>query len=164
MGCGASAQAGSGASGSATSTEPAEVTAAREALARGDQGMSLQPALMAACAAGDVALAMQCLEAGAPPDAQNEQGVSPILHAIQRAPAPDHVVDALINAGALVFKPDNEGTTPLHAAAARGLEATVATLVGTMEVTLGAKDAQGRTAADLARAGGHESCLTHLGG
>ena len=158
MGCGASS-----ASSSSSSAEPAEIVAAREALARSEQGMSLQPALVSACAAGEAALVKQCLDAGAPADAQDEFGTSPMLPAIKRAPTPDSVVDALIEAGALVFKPDNEGTTPLHAAASRGLEGVVATLVGTMEVTLGAKDAQGRTTADLAWAGGHDSCLKHLG-
>ena len=160
MGCGGTKQQAAAAEPAAA--EPADVVAAREALARGDTGAQLSPALVAACGTGDAALAKQCLDGGAPPDAQSDTGVSPILHAIKLATTPAAVVDVLIEAGALVFKPDNEGTTPLHAAASRGLEDVVATLVGTMEVTLGATDAQGRTAADVARSGGHDGCLKHL--
>ena len=125
---------------------------------------ALSESLVSACRGGDAPVVKARLAEGANPDQLGPDGATPILIAIQQAPHPDETVDVLIEAGALVYKPNAEGTTPLHAAAKRGLVQVVNTLLGTMEVTVGATDGQGHTAAHVARAAGFDECAALLSG
>ena len=120
-------------------------------------------ALAQACRLGDATLLKLLLNAGANAEAAvDADGSTAILHAIKLADDPAEVVNVLIDTGAMVFKADTSGSTPLHAAAGRGLLPIVQALTGTMEVTLAAKDSQGRTAADVASQKGFAEIAARL--
>ena len=123
----------------------------------------LNAALALACRTGDEAVCTALLDAGAALETSEADGSTPILVAVKYAPDPGPVVMLLVDAGALLSAVDQKGTTALHAAAQRGLYSTVAFLTSTMEEeAVSATDAEGRTAADVARSAGHEECAAQL--
>jgi ankyrin repeat protein len=93
-------------------------------------------ALHCAAERADIALASVFLEAGVDVNTRNDYGQTPLRHMltwmfiIERAEAYAFVL-FLIHAGADVTIPDNDGVTPLHLAAARGLNDIVEALVAT---------------------------------
>jgi hypothetical protein len=80
------------------------------------------------------------LEAGANPNAQDQDGASPLIVATEAA-----AVEALLKGGANPNQPDSQGRTPLMGA---DMEKTRALLLGGADPAL--KDKEGRTAIDYA--------------
>jgi ankyrin repeat protein len=112
---------------------------------------------------GDAAGASRALiAAGADVNARSENALSVLP--IHSAVAGDHddVVAILIAAGADVNVRQRHGWTPLHGAAQNGSLVSVDRLL-TAGADPSARNDEGTTAADLARAGGHEAILTRLG-
>jgi ankyrin repeat protein len=110
---------------------------------------------------GDGATAETLLKAGADPDvrSRNEFAVMPLHSAV--AGRRHDVVVTLVAAGADVNVAQRHGYTPLLGAAENGDAETVDLLLGA-GADSGARTDDGRGAADLARAGGHESVADRL--
>jgi uncharacterized protein len=110
---------------------------------------------------GDGATAETLLKAGADPDvrSRNEFAVMPLHSAV--AGRRHDVVVTLVAAGADVNVAQRHGYTPLLGAAENGDAETVDLLLGA-GADSSARTDDGRGAADLARAGGHESVADRL--
>jgi len=74
--------------------------------------------LLTAAEEGSVEAVVDCLRAGAKPDARDENGVRPMHHSAGRGD--NSSLEALLNAGAEVEPRDFLGWTPLHQAASLG--------------------------------------------
>jgi uncharacterized protein len=119
--------------------------------------------LVRAAKAGDVAVMKLLIAHGANVDLPTATGVTPLMAAAgvgssgidtrgryKTEPQAIEAVEVLVAAGANVNARDRNGQTSLHGAATLGWNGLVKSLVAN-KVDLMAKDAQGRTAADIAR-------------
>jgi ankyrin repeat protein len=91
---------------------------------------------------------------------KNDQRVTP-LHSALANPKNATVAQLLIDSGADLNARQSGGYTPLHYAAANGLEGIVRILI-TRSVDLSAKEAGGKTAYDLAVQKGYASIAEFL--
>jgi uncharacterized protein len=108
--------------------------------------------LMVACAAGWLHVVRRLIAAGVDANHVNQQGETPLTYAATWGH--ESVVACLLAKGAKVDLPAQPGWSPLMYAAARGNRRTVlALLINGADVLR--QDRQGRTAADLAKNGGH---------
>jgi ankyrin repeat protein len=110
---------------------------------------------------GDGATAKALLSAGADPDlrSENEFAVMPLHSAV--AGRRHDVVEALVAAGADVNVTQRHGYTPLLGAAENGDAETVELLLGAGADPRATTD-DGRSAGDVARAGGHDTLAARL--
>jgi ankyrin repeat protein len=119
--------------------------------------------LLRAAKAGDIDVMQMLLAKGARVDLPTATGITPLMAAAGNGSTnldtrgrykseaqADAAVKLLLAAGADVNSRDRNGQTALHGAAGWGYNAIVTTLAAN-RIDLAAKDAQGRTAADVAR-------------
>jgi ankyrin repeat protein len=125
--------------------------------------------LVRAAKAGDVAAMKLLIAHGANVELPTVSGITPLMAAAGNASSSidtrgrykteDQAIEAtklLLSAGANINARDRGGQTALHGAATWGWNSLVKTLAAN-KVDLLAKDAQGRTAADIARGGASSS-------
>ncbi|MFC3130368.1 quinoprotein dehydrogenase-associated putative ABC transporter substrate-binding protein [Coralloluteibacterium stylophorae] len=108
-------------------------------------------ALTLAITYGDGEMVRRLVEAGADADAANPSGFTPLMFAVTRN-QPD-TLDLLLTRGAAVDRANAAGVTPLMMAAAGAQEPLVRRLLAA-GADPGLRDAQGNSAADIARRAG----------
>jgi uncharacterized protein len=113
--------------------------------------------LMVACAAGWLHVVRRLIAAGVDVNHVNEQGESPLTYAATWGH--ESVVACLLAKGAKIDLPAEPAWSALMYAASRGNRRIVlALLINGADATR--KDKNGRTAADLAKNGGHVECAS----
>jgi ankyrin repeat protein len=112
---------------------------------------------------GDAAAASRALlAAGSDVNARSENGLSVLPIHSATAGNHDDVVAVLVDAGADVNATQRHGWTPLHGAAQNGSLASVERLLAA-GADPAARNDDGTSAIDLARAAGHEAIVARLG-
>ena len=117
-------------------------------------------ALIHAASSGETEALAMLLEAGADPAAQCDSGHTAVAHAAMAGHA--SVIEALADAGAPLDESDYQGWTPLMHAARRGAAPAVEALIEAGADRSIVRPADGRTALEYARAGGHEGIAAIL--
>jgi ankyrin repeat protein len=108
-----------------------------------------------AAAVGDIDIITKLDKAGANINAQNTQGMTPVISAIGNGKT--QAAKAIINKfNTDVNLADNDGKTPLHHAAERGNDLLLPALIAN-RVDIEAKDKSGKTALDVARGDAKDS-------
>lgn len=120
-------------------------------------GMS---ALMHASRRGQAETAKMLLAAGANVNDADNSGRTPLMHAAMNG-YPE-IIKPLLSKGAAVNAKDKSGNTALMLAAKYNGDAEVASLLTKAGATKTAKDAQNRTATDIALAHGYTACATSI--
>jgi len=119
--------------------------------------------LLEAAAGGDAKDILEAIASGADPNARDEGGNTPLIHASQQSLSGKdrQIVEALVKAKAQVNAPNKNGATALMAAAATGRDGMLRLLIQN-EATVDARDNDKWTALMYASDNGHWKAVKEL--